>query len=153
MSIPTENKELETLAQDALVRIPESALAAPFGFDEKYVVGALVSSDEQQKDEKQAFFVTAPCHFHYEIVADLEREAGLSGKRVTVWGGGIAKTLAEKEGNDGDSGPVFETFGRSGGYGKPDVSVVRALLEGPTSPVGKHTDWFRKITVTDYIRG
>lgn len=83
--------------------------------------------------------------YHADILAEYTRAEGKAllkeGWEYRVEGGGILQI----------SGPekTVHTFGKSGGFGYPDLETVKALLLSHF-PV---PEWTHNITITSYVRG
>eukprot|EP01097_Dermamoeba_algensis_P004366 TRINITY_DN2866_c0_g1_i1.p1 TRINITY_DN2866_c0_g1~~TRINITY_DN2866_c0_g1_i1.p1 ORF type:complete len:136 (-),score=32.91 TRINITY_DN2866_c0_g1_i1:83-439(-) len=102
--------------------------------DEKYVI--LLVTNRKTNEEKYVF-VSYPLPYHADIVEKYERKLQKF-EDADVQGGGLIQFDPE--------GKKLKTYGRSGGYGPPDISLVKEILK-------EHFPNFeREITVTDFIR-
>jgi hypothetical protein len=98
--------------------------------DEKYIV-AKVGDNGTSK----LVLVSLPLEYHSGIKSAYERAVG---KRVEVLGGGLLEIDREAK--------RIKTYGKSGGFGKPDISVVKEILKA------SFPNYAIDAKVTDYIR-
>mmetsp|Transcript_36935 Transcript_36935/g.57265 ORF Transcript_36935/g.57265 Transcript_36935/m.57265 type:complete len:115 (-) Transcript_36935:35-379(-) len=102
----------------------------PAIYDEKYIMLEVGS---------EIHFVTMPEPYHSDIYALYANSLPSKPSTSCVRGGGIV-TINSKE-------KTIKTYGRSGGFGKPNEEQVKACLEA-TKP-----EFQIEVTVTSYIRG
>jgi hypothetical protein len=103
-------------------------------YDEKYIV---VEVHEDKCVKK--VLVSFPMEYHSEIARAYQRKLDSKAKAVGVRGGGII-TVDKKE-------KKVRTYGMSGSYGEPDISLVEKIL------TQVFPDFSIDAKVTDYIRG
>ena len=95
--------------------------------DEKYIVA---------KVGAKKVLVSMPLKYHSAIASEYQNRVNGS---VRILGGGILTIDRDAK--------VIKTYGTSGGYGKPDIMDVRAILAANFK--GYKID----AKVTDYVRG
>mmetsp|Transcript_18027 Transcript_18027/g.69767 ORF Transcript_18027/g.69767 Transcript_18027/m.69767 type:complete len:128 (-) Transcript_18027:49-432(-) len=109
-------------------------------YDEKYIIAEVAGGDETEYH-----FVTMALQYHSQIAQSYGRRLDMvDGKRIKeVHGGGIVKIRPDEK--------LLHTYGRSGGYGPPDLDQVRTVLL--ETLVEEDAGWVLDLTVTTYIRG
>ena len=99
--------------------------------DEKYIVARVGDNGSSR-----LMLVSLPLEYHSDIAKALKRTVD---GEVKIQGGGILEIDREAK--------KIRTYGKSGGFGRPDVNDVERIL--------KHDfpDYAIDAKVTDYVRG
>jgi len=105
--------------------------------DEKYVVASIKN---KVSGKEQLMVVSHPVQYHSQIASHLEDNINQN-EALTIQGGGILKIDRNRK--------HIHTYGMSGGFGKPDESMVRQILSSSSG----YQEYTLDITVTDYVRG
>ncbi|MBN2459833.1 hypothetical protein JXB28_06115 [Candidatus Woesearchaeota archaeon] len=103
-------------------------------YDEKYIVVQV-----KEEDKVRHVLVSFPMDYHSEIARAYQRKLDEKAKAVAVRGGGII-TVDKKE-------KKVRTYGMSGSYGGPDISLVGKIL------AKAFPDFSIDAKVTAYVRG
>eukprot|EP01130_Rhizamoeba_saxonica_P009366 TRINITY_DN3800_c0_g1_i1.p1 TRINITY_DN3800_c0_g1~~TRINITY_DN3800_c0_g1_i1.p1 ORF type:complete len:118 (-),score=11.61 TRINITY_DN3800_c0_g1_i1:35-388(-) len=103
--------------------------------DEKYII---VNSEQTKYT-----LVSYPYRYHSQILNAYRQHIFESGNftsppTLLVQGGGILTIDHDQK--------TIKTYGQSGGYGKPDIEIVKNILQE------HYPDYELDVTVTDYIR-
>lgn len=104
--------------------------------DEKYII---VRINNKVAKTHRHMLVSHAVKYHSQIAARLETELAQN-EWMTVLGGGILTVDAQAK--------KISTYGQSGGYGPPDLQIVRKILENSSG----FEDYLFDLKVTDYIR-
>jgi hypothetical protein len=108
--------------------------------DDKYVIALLLDEKTQLKT---FVLLSMPQPYHSMVVEKYEDDVLSATNEVMhrMYGGGIL-TLARAQ-------TTIHTYGTSGSYGKPDLALLRRILEACPETAA----YTLSLTVTNYIRG
>lgn len=97
-----------------------------------------ISIDVKETVKERYVIVSMKKKYHNDIALAYETRLG-DDAELTVMGGGILNIDRQKK--------LIKTYGTSGGYGDPDLNLVKKIL------TTAFPDYKLNATVTGYIRG